>query len=123
MANDVSNGGAAANGNKITVVLGAQWGDEGKGKLVDLVAKDFDVVARCQGGNNAGHTVVVGDKAYDFHLLPSGIIWEGKVSLIGNGVVVHVPQVSKRLSWNLAICCRNLLVDVNNKSLNFTQSR
>ena len=48
MANDVSNGGAAANGNKITVVLGAQWGDEGKGKLVDLVAKDFDVVARCQ---------------------------------------------------------------------------
>ena len=48
-----------------------------------------------QGGNNAGHTVVVGDKAYDFHLLPSGIIWEGKVSLIGNGVVVHVPQVKE----------------------------
>ena len=91
MANDVPNGGTAR--KKITVVLGAQWGDEGKGKLVDLVAKDFDVVARCQGGNNAGHTVVVGDKAYDFHLLPSGIIWEGKVSLIGNGVVVHVPQV------------------------------
>ena len=48
-----------------------------------------------QGGNNAGHTVVVGDKEYDFHLLPSGIIWEGKVSLIGNGVVVHVPQARK----------------------------
>ena len=56
---------------------------------------NFNLIIFLQGGNNAGHTVVVGDKAYDFHLLPSGIIWEGKVSLIGNGVVVHVPQVKE----------------------------
>lgn len=60
--------------NKATVVLGAQWGDEGKGKIVDLLATDADVVCRCAGGNNAGHTVVVGEIEYDFHLLPSGII-------------------------------------------------
>ncbi|XP_039640662.1 adenylosuccinate synthetase isozyme 2 [Perca fluviatilis] len=61
-------------GNRVTVVLGAQWGDEGKGKVVDLLAQDADMVCRCQGGNNAGHTVVVDSVEYDFHLLPSGII-------------------------------------------------
>uniref|UniRef100_A0A4W5P2W7 Adenylosuccinate synthetase n=1 Tax=Hucho hucho TaxID=62062 RepID=A0A4W5P2W7_9TELE len=61
-------------GNRVTVVLGAQWGDEGKGKVVDLLAQDADIVCRCQGGNNAGHTVVVDSVEYDFHLLPSGII-------------------------------------------------
>uniref|UniRef100_A0A8C9XPX1 Adenylosuccinate synthetase n=1 Tax=Sander lucioperca TaxID=283035 RepID=A0A8C9XPX1_SANLU len=78
-------------GNKATVVLGAQWGDEGKGKVVDLLATDADVVCRCQGGNNAGHTVVVDGKEYDFHLLPSGIINSKSISLIGNGVVIHLP--------------------------------
>ncbi|XP_011681630.2 adenylosuccinate synthetase isozyme 1 A [Strongylocentrotus purpuratus] len=77
--------------NKVNVVLGAQWGDEGKGKLVDLLATEADVVCRCAGGNNAGHTVVVGDKEYDFHLLPSGIIHQGCTSVIGNGLVVHIP--------------------------------
>ncbi|XP_071500162.1 adenylosuccinate synthetase isozyme 1 A-like [Diadema antillarum] len=77
--------------NKVTVVLGAQWGDEGKGKLVDLLATEADVVCRCAGGNNAGHTVVVGDKEYDFHLLPSGIIHPNCTSVIGNGLVVHLP--------------------------------
>lgn len=86
--------------NKVKVVLGAQWGDEGKGKLVDLLAGHADVVARCQGGNNAGHTVIVGDKSYDFHLLPSGIIWPDCVSLIGNGVVVHVPSLFEELEKN-----------------------
>uniref|UniRef100_A0A3P9QBD8 Adenylosuccinate synthetase n=1 Tax=Poecilia reticulata TaxID=8081 RepID=A0A3P9QBD8_POERE len=80
-----------ATGNKVTVVLGAQWGDEGKGKVVDLLATEADIICRCQGGNNAGHTVVVDGKEYDFHLLPSGIINTKGISLIGNGVVIHLP--------------------------------
>jgi len=88
--------------NRVTVVLGAQWGDEGKGKVVDLLAEDMEVVCRCQGGNNAGHTVVVGDKAYDFHLLPSGIIWPSAESLIGNGVVIHLPGFFEELEKNIA---------------------
>jgi len=86
--------------NKVTVVLGAQWGDEGKGKVVDMLAGDADIVARCQGGNNAGHTVVVGDKEYDFHLLPSGIINPKSKAIIGNGVVVHLPQLFEELKKN-----------------------
>uniref|UniRef100_A0A3Q4H5G5 Adenylosuccinate synthetase n=1 Tax=Neolamprologus brichardi TaxID=32507 RepID=A0A3Q4H5G5_NEOBR len=70
-------------GNKVTVVLGAQWGDEGKGKVVDLLAQDADMVCRCQGGNNAGHTVVVDSVEYDFHLLPSGIINPKVTAFIG----------------------------------------
>jgi len=83
-------------------VLGAQWGDEGKGKLVDLLCEDMDVVARCQGGNNAGHTVQVGEVKYDFHLLPSGVIWEGCESLVGNGVVIHLPGFFDELEKNIA---------------------
>ncbi|KAK7573724.1 hypothetical protein V9T40_010915 [Parthenolecanium corni] len=86
--------------NKITVVLGAQWGDEGKGKVVDLLAKDADLVCRCQGGNNAGHTVVVDNTEYDFHLLPSGIINSECKSIIGNGVVVHLPGLFEELLKN-----------------------
>lgn len=88
--------------NKVSVVLGAQWGDEGKGKLVDLITGDMDMVCRCQGGNNAGHTVVVGDKAYDFHLLPSGVIWPNCDNLIGNGVVIHLPGFFEELEKNIA---------------------
>uniref|UniRef100_A0A8C6LWQ2 Adenylosuccinate synthetase n=1 Tax=Nothobranchius furzeri TaxID=105023 RepID=A0A8C6LWQ2_NOTFU len=69
--------------NKVTVVLGAQWGDEGKGKVVDLLAMDADIVCRCQGGNNAGHTVVVDSVEYDFHLLPSGVLNKKATSFIG----------------------------------------
>jgi len=90
----------------VTVVLGSQWGDEGKGKLVDVLAAEADVCARCAGGNNAGHTIVVqhpddesvdekvrGKKIkYDFHLLPSGLVSPKCISLIGPGVVVHVPS-------------------------------
>jgi len=83
-------------------VLGAQWGDEGKGKLVDLLSEEAQVVARCQGGNNAGHTVIVGDKAYDFHILPCGIIWDKCESLIGNGVVIHLPGFFEELEKNIA---------------------
>ncbi|XP_019874950.1 adenylosuccinate synthetase [Aethina tumida] len=79
--------------NKVTVVLGAQWGDEGKGKVVDMLATQMDVVCRCQGGSNAGHTVLVNGIEYDFHLLPSGIINPNCKAVIGNGVVIHLPSL------------------------------
>ena len=72
-------------------VLGAQWGDEGKGKIVDLLTPHFVVVARYQGGHNAGHTVYVNGKKFVLHLIPSGILHEGVLCVIGNGVVVD-PQ-------------------------------
>uniref|UniRef100_A0A671NVN7 Adenylosuccinate synthetase n=1 Tax=Sinocyclocheilus anshuiensis TaxID=1608454 RepID=A0A671NVN7_9TELE len=87
-------------GNKVAVVLGAQWGDEGKGKVVDLLATESDVVCRCQGGNNAGHTVVVDEEEYDFHLLPSGIINTKCTSFIGNGVVIHLPGLFEEIDKN-----------------------
>jgi adenylosuccinate synthase len=74
--------------SKVIVVIGAQWGDEGKGKIVDLLAERFDVVARYQGGHNAGHSVKVGDKSYALHLIPSGIIHPGKTCVLGNGMVI-----------------------------------
>jgi adenylosuccinate synthase len=74
------------------VIVGAQWGDEGKGKVVDLLAEQADLVIRFQGGNNAGHTIVRGEEVFKFHLVPSGILYPGKICAIGNGVVVD-PQV------------------------------
>src|SRR6266852_875559 len=73
---------------KIIVVIGAQWGDEGKGKIVDLLAEHFDIVARYQGGHNAGHSVYVGDRSFVLHLIPSGIIHPGKTCVLGNGMVI-----------------------------------
>jgi len=70
------------------VLVGAQWGDEGKGKVIDILAKRVDYIIRFQGGNNAGHTVVAGNKEYIFHLIPSGILHKGKICCIGNGVVI-----------------------------------
>ncbi len=70
------------------VIVGTQWGDEGKGKLIDIFSEKVDCIVRYQGGSNAGHTVVVDDKEYIFHLIPSGILHKGKVCYIGNGVVV-----------------------------------
>ncbi len=72
-----------------TVLVGTQWGDEGKGKICDLIAGDFDCVVRYQGGNNAGHTIVVGDKKYGLHQVPSGIMYPSCISVIGNGCVVN----------------------------------
>ena len=71
------------------VVIGTQWGDEGKGKLVDILAADYDVCARFNGGSNAGHTIVVDGQKYAFHLLPCGILYPTCTNLLGNGVVVH----------------------------------
>ncbi|MGB2705719.1 MAG: adenylosuccinate synthetase, partial [Candidatus Omnitrophota bacterium] len=70
------------------IVVGAQWGDEGKGKVIDIFSKDFDYIVRYQGGNNAGHTVVIGDEKFILHLTPSGILHRKKICVIGNGVVV-----------------------------------
>src|SRR5881398_1292183 len=72
----------------IIVIIGAQWGDEGKGKVVDLLADRFDIVSRYQGGHNAGHSVYVGEKAFVLRLLPSGIIHEDKTCVLGNGMVI-----------------------------------
>src|SRR5687767_2998380 len=78
-------------GIRNVAVIGAQWGDEGKGKIVDLLCEDFDVVARYQGGHNAGHTVKFEDKHFALRLVPSGIIHPDKLCLLGNGMVID-PQ-------------------------------
>ncbi len=72
-----------------TVVVGAQWGDEGKGKIIDLLSSDSDVIMRFQGGDNAGHTVIIDDNKFILHLIPSGILRKNKICIIGNGVVVN----------------------------------
>ena len=81
----------------ITVLIGAQWGDEGKGKVIDVLTESADIVARFQGGNNAGHTVKIGEEKYVLHLVPSGILHEGKTCVIGNGVVVDAVALLKEI--------------------------
>jgi adenylosuccinate synthase len=81
----------------VTVVLGAQWGDEGKGKLADILAHESQICCRAQGGNNAGHTIVANGITYDFHILPSGLVNPGCINVIGSGCVVHVPSFFKEL--------------------------
>lgn len=79
------------------VILGSQWGDEGKGKIVDLLAPDYDYVVRYQGGSNAGHTVIVNNKKYTLHLIPSGILHKGVKNIITNGVVVDLEELLKEM--------------------------
>jgi adenylosuccinate synthase len=79
-----------------TAILGLHWGDEGKGKIVDYYAKDSAIVVRCQGGNNAGHTVVVGDKTYKLHFIPSGVFYNKRV-LLGNGMVIDPGELLKEI--------------------------
>ncbi|HBJ1652466.1 adenylosuccinate synthase [Clostridium botulinum] len=81
------------------IVLGAQWGDEGKGKMTDYLAEEAEVVVRFQGGNNAGHTVEVGDKQYKLHLIPSGILYDDKLNVIGNGVVVDPKALFEEINY------------------------
>jgi len=96
------------------IIIGAQWGDEGKGKIVDLLAEQADCVVRFQGGNNAGHTIVVGGRKFILHLIPSGILHRGKMCLIGNGVVldpaVLVKEMEKLNDGGLPVTPEDLMI-------------
>jgi adenylosuccinate synthase len=96
------------------VIVGTQWGDEGKGKIVDLLTEKADYVVRFQGGNNAGHTLVVGGKQFIFHLVPSGILHPGKVCAIGNGVVVDpgvlIHELDKLAEHGISVTPENLAI-------------
>lgn len=78
-------------------IIGSQWGDEGKGKLTDILAEKYDICARFNGGNNAGHTIVANGKKHAFHLLPSGILNEKAINVLGNGVVIHLQSLKKEI--------------------------
>jgi len=99
------------------VVVGAQWGDEGKGKIVDWLSERADVVARFQGGHNAGHTLVIGGTVYKLHALPSGVVRGGKLSVIGNGVVLDpwhlVQEIARIREQGVAITPESLLIAEN----------
>ena len=83
---------------KNVAVVGSQWGDEGKGKIVDWLSSEADIVVRFQGGHNAGHTLVIDKKVFKLRLLPSGIVREGKISILGNGVVIDPWALLKEIS-------------------------
>jgi adenylosuccinate synthase len=83
----------------VDIIVGTQWGDEGKGKIVDLLSDKYDIVARYQGGANAGHTVKVRDKTYVLHLIPSGILHPNVVCVIGNGVVIDPVALIEEIKW------------------------
>jgi adenylosuccinate synthase len=97
-----------------TIITGLQWGDEGKGKIVDYLTESADVVIRSQGGNNAGHTVITGGTKYILHLLPSGILWDDKINVIGNGVVIDpvglVEEIQRIEAQGVAITPAKLLI-------------
>lgn len=97
-----------------TIVMGAQWGDEGKGKMIDFLTEDADVVVRGQGGNNAGHTVIAKGKMYILHLIPSGILWPDKMCLIGNGVVLDptglIEEMKSVMDQGVSITPKNLMI-------------
>lgn len=96
----------------VRVVVGAQWGDEGKGKITDILAEGADVVVRYQGGSNAGHTVVVGGEVFKLHLIPSGILHEDVVSVMGDGTVIEVACLMEEIEGLQArgVSCKNLHV-------------
>ncbi|WP_411956482.1 adenylosuccinate synthase [Paracoccus homiensis] len=99
------------------VVVGAQWGDEGKGKIVDWLSERADVIARFQGGHNAGHTLVIGEKVFKLSLLPSGIVREGKLAVIGNGVVLDpwalFSEIDKLTGQGVKISTKSLMIAEN----------
>src|SRR5262245_23425334 len=98
-------------------VIGAQWGDEGKGKIVDWLSERAEVVVRFQGGHNAGHTLVIGNQTYKLSLLPSGIVRKGKLSVIGNGVVVDpwalLKEIDTLRNQGVAVSPENLALAEN----------
>ena len=87
------------NSSKVTVVVGAQWGDEGKGKITDYFARHADYVVRYHGGNNAGHTVIVDGSEYKLHLIPSGVLYDHPISVIGNGVVIDPKALLNEIDY------------------------
>jgi len=97
-----------------TLVIGAQWGDEGKGKVIDFLTETADCVVRSQGGCNAGHTVIADGKKYVLHLVPSGILWAGKLNVIGNGVVINLTALVEEIEMlrgkGIAITPENLVI-------------
>ena len=99
------------------VVVGTQWGDEGKGKIVDLLTGHADCIVRFQGGNNAGHTLVVEGKQYIFHIIPSGILYEDKLCMIGNGVIVDpavlLAEMDELRGQGLPVTPARLLISEN----------
>src|SRR3954469_2051362 len=97
------------------VLVGAQWGDEGKGKATDLLGGDVDYVVRYQGGNNAGHTVVIGDQKYALHLLPTGVLSPDVVPVIGNGVVIDPGVLLGEIDGlaDRGISCDRLLISAS----------
>jgi len=97
------------------VIVGAQWGDEGKGKATDLIGDDVDYVVRYQGGNNAGHTVVIGDESYALHLLPAGVLSRKAIPVIGNGVVIDPAVLIDEIDGLQArgVSCDRLLISAN----------
>ncbi len=98
-------------------VIGAQWGDEGKGKIVDWLSEKADVVVRFQGGHNAGHTLVINNKTYKLKLLPSGIVRKNKISIIGNGVVIDpwalLDEIEQIKKLGIKINDENLFIAEN----------
>ena len=83
--------------SRFCAIIGSQWGDEGKGKLTDILSGSYDVCARFNGGNNAGHTIIANGKKFAFHLLPSGSLNPNTLNVIGNGVVIHLESLKKEL--------------------------
>jgi len=109
--------------NKVDVVLGSQLGDEGKGRVIDILASKYDIVARCNSGGNAGHKVVVGDKSYAFHLIPSGILNPNCIGIIGNGCVINLQDLRKEIETIRETYTEtNKETDINNDAvLNITK--
>ncbi len=116
-----------------TCVIGLQWGDEGKGKIIDIMAKDFDVIVRYQGGGNAGHTLIIGDEKFVFHLIPSGILHQDKKCVIGNGIVLdpkllldEIDGLAKKnfnVNGNLFVSDRAHVVFPYHKKLDLLQEK
>ena len=97
-----------------TIIIGAQWGDEGKGRAVDSLANKADVVARFAGGDNAGHTVFVSDNVFKMHLIPSGILQDHAVCVLGNGMVINpvnlVKEMDRLIAMGVDISSERLLI-------------
>jgi len=115
------------------IILGSQWGDEGKGKIVDLFSNRFDIVARYQGGHNAGHTVFIGEKKFVLKLIPSGILRPGKRAVIGNGLVIDpvallseietLESVGVEVAKNLSIMRAGIMAFAFSSDATFTTGR